>query len=153
MNVADYTVRTEALDADTCWRLLMRAWIGRVGFLDRGEPTVLPVNCGVVDRLVVFRTGRETALCARGAGAAVAFEVDHTDRIAEAGWSVLVKGRLWEVTDPDMLTTLKENPLHPWAEGTKDTWMKIVPAAVTGRITSRHLTPPVGPGVPFIPPD
>ena len=149
----EYVVSITELDEELCWRLLSRAWVGRVAFIEGGAPSALPVNGGVFERHVVFRTGPETTLYALGDGSAVAFEVDHTDRIAESGWSVLVKGTLWEVTDADERTRLAELPVHPWAPGTKDRWMKIVPSAVSGRMITRHRSMPDGIGVPYMPPD
>ena len=46
---------------------------------------------------------------------------------------------------------LRHLALHPWVEGVQDRWMKIVPSAVTGRITSRHRAPISG--IPYMPPD
>jgi nitroimidazol reductase NimA-like FMN-containing flavoprotein (pyridoxamine 5'-phosphate oxidase superfamily) len=151
VNTADFVVHTDVLDDATCWRLLARAWVGRVGFTDGDGPAVLPVNCAVSDGEIVFRTGRETRLYALRSGVRVAFEVDHADRVAEAGWSVLFRGHLWEVTDNAELARLQDIALHPWVEGVKDRWMKIVPSAVTGRITSRHRITTAG--IPFMPPD
>jgi nitroimidazol reductase NimA-like FMN-containing flavoprotein (pyridoxamine 5'-phosphate oxidase superfamily) len=153
MDAAEFTVTTNELDIAMCWRLLARAWVGRVGFADRDGPVVLPVNCAVSDGAVVFRTGQETALYALGAGTPVAFEVDHTDRVAEEGWSVLVRGHLWEMIDPDERAKLRDYPLHPWVEGVKDRWMKIVPSAVTGRITGRHRVMTPGSRVSYMRPD
>jgi nitroimidazol reductase NimA-like FMN-containing flavoprotein (pyridoxamine 5'-phosphate oxidase superfamily) len=150
IEAVDYMVTTDVLEDETCWRLLARAWVGHVGFVDDEGQTVLPVNCAVSDGVIVFRTGRDSRLYALRDGAPVAFEVDHSDRVAEAGWSVLVRGHVWEVTDVPELEALSDVPLHPWVEGTKDRWMKIVPSTVTGRVTSRHR---VGSGVPYMPPD
>jgi nitroimidazol reductase NimA-like FMN-containing flavoprotein (pyridoxamine 5'-phosphate oxidase superfamily) len=153
MDEAAFDVNTDELDSDTCWRLLARAWVGRVGFVDGEGPAVLPVNSAVHGHAIVFRTGGHTALHGLEPGATVAFEVDHTDRVAEAGWSVLVRGQLWEVTDPDEQDALWELPLHPWVEGDRDVWMKITPATVTGRITSRHRVTSFGPRATYMPAD
>jgi nitroimidazol reductase NimA-like FMN-containing flavoprotein (pyridoxamine 5'-phosphate oxidase superfamily) len=149
----EYIVSTVELEEALCWRLLARAWVGRVAFIEGGLPSALPVNCSVLARNVVFRTGEETTLYDLGDGSPVAFEVDQTDRVAEAGWSVLVKGTLWEVTDADERSGLAELPVHPWAAGTKDRWMKIVPSAVSGRMISRHRAMLDGIRVPYMPPD
>ena len=108
-------------------------------FCQDGEPGALPVNCAVADRTIVFRTSADTTFFEFSHGSRVAFEADHTDHIAESGWSVLVRGTLHEVTDPAEIDALASLPVHPWAPGTRDRWMRIVPDNVTGRTISRHL--------------
>ena len=111
------------------------------------------MNCGVLNRQVVFRTGSETTLGAMDDRSAVVFETDHTDDVAESGWSVVVKGHLSRITDADELAMVAEFELHPWAPGVKDRWMKIVPTEVTGRAVSRHREPSAGAHVSYMPPD
>ena len=66
------------------------------------------MNCAVVDRRVVFRTAWTSSLASLGAGARVGFEADHADQVAESGWSVLVRGRLRDVTDGPEHTSWSE---------------------------------------------
>jgi uncharacterized protein len=82
---SDYIVQMDVLDLDVCWRLIARTRFGRVGFVIDGQPGVLPVNCGVLNRQVVFRTGSDTTLGAMDDRSAVVFETDHTDEVAESG--------------------------------------------------------------------
>jgi uncharacterized protein len=152
-DTSDYVVQMDALDPDVCWRLIARTRFGRVAFVIDGQPGVLPVNCGVLNRQIVFRTGSETTLGAMEDRSAVVFETDHTDAVAEAGWSVVVKGHLSRVTDADELAMVAEFELHPWAPGVKDRWMKIVSTEVTGRSVSRHRQLSVGDHVSYMPPD
>jgi nitroimidazol reductase NimA-like FMN-containing flavoprotein (pyridoxamine 5'-phosphate oxidase superfamily) len=151
---SDYSISMDVLDTEVCWRLISRTRFGRVGFVVDGEPGVLPVNCGVLDRQLVFRTGRDMTLGQLAGGTTVAFEFDHLDPVAESGWSVLVRGSIWVVDDPDELARLTAlDNLHPWAPGVKDRYMKIVPAKITGRVISRHRDLPPGIHVPYMPPD
>lgn len=46
----------EVLPEAECWELLATNEVGRVGWSDTDEATVLPVNYVVRDRSVVFRT-------------------------------------------------------------------------------------------------
>jgi len=110
------------------------------------------VNCAVTDRTIVFRTSADTTLFEFSHGSRVAFEADHTDHIAESGWSVLVRGTLHEVTDPAEIEALAPLPVHPWAPGTRDRWMRIVPDNVTGRTISRHRLVTEGTRLPYMPP-
>jgi nitroimidazol reductase NimA-like FMN-containing flavoprotein (pyridoxamine 5'-phosphate oxidase superfamily) len=94
---------------------------------------VFPVNFVLDRHTVVFRTEPGTKLHAAGRGGRVCFEADGTDEAARTGWSVVVRGEITEVTDPDELARLRELPLRPWAPGARDHYARILPAALTGR--------------------
>jgi uncharacterized protein len=149
----EYDIIVDELDDASCWRLLERAGFGRVGFCQGDEVVVLPVNAGVMHARVVFRTAAGTSLARAGDGSVVAFEADHTDRVAESGWSVVVRGRLWDVTDRPEVATWHELAVHPWAPPPRDRWMMIEPTMVTGRMIQRHRNMPAGVHVPYMPPD
>jgi len=133
-----YFVNYEDLEQSVCWRLVTRVAVGRVGFVFDDEPFVLPVNCMVVDGKIAFRTAGDSMLHTLGDGVRVAFEADHVDPVAESGWSVLVRGNLWEVDDAELLGRLAGAESHPWAPGPIDRWMIIVPSVVSGRAITRH---------------
>jgi nitroimidazol reductase NimA-like FMN-containing flavoprotein (pyridoxamine 5'-phosphate oxidase superfamily) len=133
-----YTISYEDLEYEVCWRLINRVAVGRVGFVYDGDPMVLPVNCVVLDGNIAFRTAGDSMLHSLGEGVRVAFEADHVDPVAESGWSVLVRGELWELADGDLRARLNDAPSHPWAPGVIDQWMVIVPSIVTGRSITRH---------------
>jgi hypothetical protein len=65
----------------------------------------------------------------------VAFEIDAFDRTTRTGWSVIVTGRLEEVTpfDATTLDRVSNLPVEPWAGGDKPHWMRLVPSRVSGR--------------------
>ena len=69
-----YDIVIDELDDSTCWRLLARAGFGRVGFLRGEDLVVLPVNAGVVNDRVVFRTAADTSLARAGNGSIVALK-------------------------------------------------------------------------------
>jgi nitroimidazol reductase NimA-like FMN-containing flavoprotein (pyridoxamine 5'-phosphate oxidase superfamily) len=140
----EYDIRVDELDERTCWQLLTRAGFGRVGFVEDAGVVVLPVNSAVRDQRIIFRTAVGTSLAAAGDGSVVAFEADHTDRVAESGWSVLVQGQLWDVTDRPEVATWSTVLVRPWAPGPRDRWMRIDPTRVTGRMIQRHRNLPSG---------
>jgi uncharacterized protein len=133
-----YIVSYDDLEESVCWRLITRVAVGRVGFVYEDEPIVLPVNCVVVDDKIGFRTAGYSMLHELGTGARVAFEADHVDPVAESGWSVLIRGHLWEVVDQEFRTRLIESGNHPWAPGPIDRWMMIVPSVISGRSITRR---------------
>jgi uncharacterized protein len=144
--------RWRELTKAECFELLAREQLGRVAFVDDLGPLALPVNF-VLDRYtVVFRTDEGSKLDASG-GSRVAFEVDGTDAADQDGWSVLVRGEAVEVTDPAELERLRALPLRPRAPGAKRRYVRILPAALSGRRFSGAGRPPAGadddgPGAP-----
>jgi nitroimidazol reductase NimA-like FMN-containing flavoprotein (pyridoxamine 5'-phosphate oxidase superfamily) len=152
MSERNDVVWIDDLDDGVCWRLIGSCRVGRIGFTSRGEPVVLPVNYVVDDGTIVFRTAQTSMLEALGGGAAIAFELDGSDTFAETGWSVLVRGRAAEVTDERLRAELDGLPLHPWAPGARDRWIRIRPTAVTGRAISRKGAPPGGARQPSVSP-
>jgi uncharacterized protein len=143
----------EDLEPEVCWRLLARRPVGRVGFNVDWIPIVLPVNHYVDGASIVFRTGHSALLETLRHGARVCFELDEVDALVETGWSVLVKGRAAEVTDPVELDDVTRLPLHPWAPGAKDHWIRIEAKEVTGRSISRRRHETEGHLLPYMPPD
>ncbi len=146
-------VWVEDLEPEVCWRLLARRPVGRVGFTSDRIPIVLPVNHYVDGTSIVFRTGRSALLETLRHGARVCFEMDEVDALFETGWSVLVKGRAAEVTDPVELDDVTRLPLRPWAPGAKDHWIRIESKEVTGRSISRRRHESEGHLIPYMPPD
>lgn len=116
-----------------CFELLAGEHLGRVAVVDDRGPVVFPVNFVLDRHTVVFRTEEGTKLHAAIRGSRVCFEADRTDQAARTGWSVIVRGEITEVTDPDELARLRELPLQVWAPGTRDRYVRVLPAVLTGR--------------------
>ncbi|HTZ09582.1 MAG TPA: pyridoxamine 5'-phosphate oxidase family protein [Acidimicrobiales bacterium] len=123
----------EPLDERACRGLLGDRGIGRVAVSIGAVPAVFPVNYGVLDGDVVFRTTDGTKFDAAVRRAVVAFEVDEVDPLYHEGWSVLVVGRAEVVTDEDRLARAGRLPMAPWAPGPHEHLVAIRPAMVSGR--------------------
>ena len=142
-------VWVDDLETEVCWTLVANAPIGRLAFVDDGAPRIFPVNHRVDGHSVVFRTEGDSPFAPLLDGRLLAFEVDGADPAAETGWSVLVTGRLERVTgDLDRLAALD---VHPWAPGGNDTFVRLVPASVSGRAISRRRRPGGGDLEPYSP--
>ena len=137
MAVLDGRTWMEHLSPQECWALLREVPIGRVGVLVDSAPEIYPVNYGVDGETIVFRTDPGTKLRALDRSPTVCFEVDLVDVEARGGWSVLVKGRALELTQPADLLTAAELPLRFWGSGDKFHWIRIVPVEITGRRIAR----------------
>jgi uncharacterized protein len=134
----DFLVKMYELEEDVCRDLLARCRFGRVAFADPVDGlTVHPVNCLVVDGVVLFRTSPGSALDRMCDGDNVAFEADDVDTVTESGWSVLVRGPASPVTDPERIAALADTDVHPWAPAKYERWIEIRPVQVTGRIIRR----------------
>ncbi|MFD0274228.1 helix-turn-helix domain-containing protein [Kitasatospora sp. NPDC127111] len=129
------------LDPSECWAKLSPGGIGRVALSTPDGPMALPVNYRVLDGTVLYRTAEDSVL-ARVAGHRVAFEVDQLDEALSTGWSILLTGTAEQVTGPEAVQRFeKRADPHPWAGGHRDTWIRIRPTSVTGRVI-RTIDPP-----------
>jgi nitroimidazol reductase NimA-like FMN-containing flavoprotein (pyridoxamine 5'-phosphate oxidase superfamily) len=133
MKLVDARTGVEVIDLDGCLRLLATQSIGRVAVQHGGRPICLPVNYVLDGECIIFRTAAGTKLDAAVRGAPVAFEVDSTDAVLQAGWSVMVAGRAEEVVHPDELARVEALPLRSWAPSEKHHWVVIEPDTITGR--------------------
>jgi uncharacterized protein len=140
------------LDMNTCWRLTDQQPVGRVAFIHRGRPMVLPVNHVTDNRTIVFRTGRGSPLADLVAQEPVAFEVDAAAQDRQTGWSVLIIGETERIDLSGKRRIGAPGP-QPWAPGDRDEWIRIVPSAITGRAISRRRRRSDGTLLPYMPAD
>jgi nitroimidazol reductase NimA-like FMN-containing flavoprotein (pyridoxamine 5'-phosphate oxidase superfamily) len=130
---ADHERTLRTLSPAECFDLLEPGGIGRVGFTSADGIMMLPVNFAVTRKTIIFRTAPDTLL-ALYANAQVSFEADRLDEALHEGWSVLVQGHAYKVTDERELTRLEhETQLEPWAAGARDVYVRIKPNQVSGR--------------------
>lgn len=135
MKLVDDHSGIEIIDRAECVRLLGEEVVGRLGFVHRGQPEVLPVNYVLDGDTVVFRTAEGTKL--QGvARSPVVFEIDRVDRLTRSGWSVIIHGMAEEVTSLDSVA-LQERvnalAVDPWAPGEKAHLIRVVARTITGR--------------------
>ena len=140
------------LETNICWQLVDQQPIGRVAFIHRGRPMVLPVNHVSDDRTIVFRTARGSPLGELVAREPVAFEVDAAAEDRQTGWSVLILGEA-ERVDASAKRRMGAPGPQPWAPGDRDEWIRIVPSTVTGRVISRLRRQSDGTFLPYMPAD
>lgn len=121
----------EVLSTDECWDLAASTPVGRVAFVEDGDPAIFPVNHAVVGHRVVFRTARGALLHEALMDRPVAFEVDGFDPAERSGWSVLVRGQAGLAEDADHLDDLG---LDAWADAVeRNDWVAIRVEEITGR--------------------
>lgn len=124
----------EELDVTTSMRLLAEHRVGRVALNAPGGPLVFPVNYRYDQGAIVWRSDLGTKLTAAEHHNGASFQLDHVDPEHEIGWSVLVRGRLFEVEDPAELARIDALDLQPFTAGDgKAHVIRLVPRVITGR--------------------
>lgn len=114
------THSVDGISPQECLRKLATAHLGRLAFSHRALPAVHPANYIVDGHELVLRTADAPVLAAAaGNGSIVAFEVDEIDRDTSAGWSVVVTGRMREVTDQSRVRRYEEDPAFAPDSGPK----------------------------------
>lgn len=126
------TPRLVVLDVDQCLELLAGSQLGRLAFVRGDKPDILPLTYRFHEGVAVFRTGWGE-LIDHVHGRAVAFEIDGDDPVTRTGWSVVVHGKGDEIWQADELERARLLPLEPWAPGTRDHYVRILPTAISGR--------------------
>ncbi|MFC9329266.1 pyridoxamine 5'-phosphate oxidase family protein [Kitasatospora sp. NPDC057015] len=132
----------EELQPWECWAKMEPGGVGRVALSTPEGPVVLPVNYRILDGTVLYRTTAESTTAA-AVGERVAFEVDQLDGAFGVGWSVLVTGPAHQVTEADAMEWFgKHADPRPWVGGRRDTWVRIRPEKITGRVIRTAETTP-----------
>ncbi len=127
----------EELNEEECLELIAPGGIGRIAYVGRFGPAVLPVNYELQGRAIVFRTAEHGPLDAdlrtgiAGADYKVAFEIDDINLAARQGWSVLIQGPAHHVTGDE--EAVRRTGVEPWAPGDRELFVSIVPSRITGR--------------------
>jgi nitroimidazol reductase NimA-like FMN-containing flavoprotein (pyridoxamine 5'-phosphate oxidase superfamily) len=123
----------EVLDRDECLALVAKRAFGRIGLSSHALPTILPVNYWSDGTSIYIRTSAGSKLEAAARGDVVVFEVDDSDGLSHAGWSVVVTGIARVVDDPDELAALQRATVPRWVQGWDGHIMAISTEMVRGR--------------------
>lgn len=124
----------EVLSPEDCVSRLQSAPVGRLGFVDAGEPVILPINFVWHDGRIIFRTAGGSKLSVAMMQRSVCLEIDDWDAREHTGFSVVVKGTADEVIDEATITEYEKLPLRPWSRPDLRThWVRILPGDITGR--------------------
>lgn len=128
----DSRTGVEVIDRKECLELLADHVVGRIAIVEGTGPLILPLNYGLHGEHVVFRTGPGSKLTS-SRGRQVCFEVDGFDRDTRSGWSVIVRGRLEEVTELDRAFADLEHLADPWLGTARPNTIRLVPTIISGR--------------------
>ena len=125
----------EVLAEVDCINLLRSHDLGRLAVVDKdARPLIFPINYFFDQGVIVFRTDPGSKLDF-AVGAQVSFEIDGYDPDENLGWSVLVKGVAYDITNwhggPD--AQLRFWPVRPMVPGALDYRVGIWAQEITGR--------------------
>jgi uncharacterized protein len=128
------TRSSDVIPLHECMAKVASAHLGRLAFSHRALPALLPMSYVVDGSDLVLQTAGGPALAAaQGDGCIVAFEVDEIDPLSYTGWSVVVTGRLREVTDSSRVSRYEANPALPWDSDSARHFLLLTPGLVSGR--------------------
>lgn len=127
-------VEFSEIPRDECLQLLSQRSVGRLAIVRKGRPLIFPVNYALQGEVVVFRTDPGQKLLGSHLRK-VAFEVDEVDDAAGTGWSVLLQGYGYEITNAidDRSRSHRELRVTPMVPGEPRHWIEIIPETITGR--------------------
>lgn len=122
------------LSPEECARLLDSHHFGRVAVNGQDGLAIFPVNYTWDRGHVAIRTNPGSHVSDM-AQKQVAFEIDRVDDEARTGWSVLVAGVAYEVTDSidEVSEEMRDLPVDTWVPGEHKCWLRIEPRSITGR--------------------
>ncbi len=121
-----------AIPAAECEGLLAASGVGRVALCTSTGPYIVPVDYGVVDHDILFRTSTLSVLGTFGRNARLAFEVDEFDD-ESYGWCVQATGRGEPVVHPETLARLGAVwPPRSRAAGARYLVLRLSSAVLTG---------------------
>ncbi|WP_129656541.1 pyridoxamine 5'-phosphate oxidase family protein [Rothia halotolerans] len=119
------------IDEQRCWDLLRSHAYGRLAVAAAGVIDIYPVNHGVLEGSLCFRTAEGTKLASVVVGRDVAFEIDEVaDGVAR---SVVVHGRAEVVEDAELLGRLDGAGVESYAPTVKTVWVRVTPERIDGR--------------------
>ena len=127
------------MDEAECLRLVAAHEVGRIAYAGRFGPTVLPVNYRLYKGSIVFRTGQDSPMDEdlrtgiTNAEYKIAFEIDELDPATREGWSVLIQGSAHHVTSEEEREAVARAGVTPWAGGSKEQYIRVLPTRITGR--------------------
>jgi nitroimidazol reductase NimA-like FMN-containing flavoprotein (pyridoxamine 5'-phosphate oxidase superfamily) len=123
------------LSTERCHSLLSSHSFGRVSFVDQQGIAIFPVNYVFDGQGVAIRCEIGSRLH-HAVQSEVAFEIDHTYEQTRMGWSVLVTGTAYDVSDSidGASVDVRALPVDTWAPGVKKCWVRVEPRSLTGRM-------------------
>ncbi len=116
-----------------CLSALHSRDVGRVAVATNSGPRIVPVNYGLLDEAIVFRTSPYSELAQNAVDSELAFEVDDLDFTRHTGWSVVAYGNGARVDDDELRRVRRLADPEPWVMGQRNCYLKIAWRTLSGR--------------------
>ncbi len=133
------------LDRGECLSKLGRHTLARIGYVDDGWPTVVPVNYRYDGPDIFIRSLGGGKLRAAEREDVVCLELDGYDEQLRTGWSIIVHGKIEVIHDAATLRQAWDEDPTPWIASDRWHWLRLVPFSIAGRMVE-----PGAPGEPAI---
>ncbi len=128
----------EVMSYEQCLAAVDGQSIGRIGYVDHGWPTIVPVNYSLQNGEIFIRSHRGGKLDAARRHDVVCLEVDSVDESTRSGWSVVGHGHLEIINEPSTLRIAWANDPSPWVKSDEWHWLRFIPFSLTGRRLPPH---------------
>lgn len=123
----------QVLDRTECMDRLQRHTVARLGYVDAGWPTIVPINYRLHGGDIFIRSLAGGKLRAAEREDTVCLELDGYEEALRTGWSVVAHGNLELITDGATLREAWVNDPQPWVASEEWQWLRMVPFSVSGR--------------------
>jgi nitroimidazol reductase NimA-like FMN-containing flavoprotein (pyridoxamine 5'-phosphate oxidase superfamily) len=133
----------EEMSPEDCAAFLSKTTtVGRIAFQSSVGQQLIPVNFVFRNGCLYFATSAESVIAELASGCSdVVFEIDYPDRMTQHGWSVVARGETHAAEIADAESAGFRAP-RPWAPGTRDVQIEMVPREITGRRIRNDVVPP-----------
>lgn len=122
----------QPMTRDEALRRLGSVPLGRIVFTRHAMPVIRPVNHLIDEGQVIIGSHESPAIAIdQELGTVVVYEADDLDPATGTGWSVMVTGLAWLVTDPDQAARYRR-ALRPPVAGPISQVIRIDPQIVSG---------------------
>lgn len=119
------------LTNEQSWKLLEHTAHGRLATSAAGSIDIFPVNYAAANGFLYLRTTPGKKLAAMTVNPQVAFEADGI--LSDEAWSVVVHGTAEVLQLEADIEAARASGVTPWIPTTKESWVRITPADISGR--------------------
>jgi nitroimidazol reductase NimA-like FMN-containing flavoprotein (pyridoxamine 5'-phosphate oxidase superfamily) len=122
----------ERLDRETSLRLLASVSVGHIAWSDAQRVVIYPLNFVVDDDDIILSTSSAALREAAARGVTLSFQADDFEPAIRTGWTVLVSGRLSEITEPAQILRLGKL-VSAWRQGKDPRLLRLRVDYIAGR--------------------
>ena len=126
----------EVLSIPDCETRLRAGGVGTLALRGVEAPVLRLVNFAVHQGWIIIRTGEGQIFEAAGRSEPASFVISDVDRLEHSGWSVVVTGKLAELSSLGFVESI---PLRPWAKADKNQFVGLFINEISGRSIAKEI--------------